>query len=456
MNSLRRRLLLWLLPATFAAGALASVGTYWGAFLELGDLLNDQMRYIARHVSLSGEQVSFDRHDHRLTDAEEDKQDEVLLQIWDNQGQLHYSSDPALQLPAPTAVGINDVSYQEQTWHTFVTPRGDHLIRVAQAQDERWEALAGLAVHLLWPVLSLLPLLALFLWFGIGYGLKPLHRIVAELAQRNANSMVPIKDTDLPSEISPLVTELNSLLQRLDQSFTLQRHFIADAAHELRTPIMALSLQADLAQRAEDQGERQQALLQLQRGVSRLAHLAQQLLTLARLEPEAQCAPLQPVSLLALCKQVIGDRIRQSDLSGNDLGLAQAEDVSIMGDAGALSILLNNLVDNSIRHAPGSTINLSVRRDGQAVVLEVSDDGPGIPEAERGRVLERFYRGQGEKLPQGSGLGLSIVAKIAEQHRAGLTLDSGPGGQGLCVRLSFRVTGGTIETASSRRKNLHD
>ncbi len=441
MNSLRRRLLLWLLPATFAAGALASVGTYWGALLELGDLLNDQMRYIARHVSLSGEQVSFDRPGHRLTDAEEEKQDEVLLQVWDTQGQLHYSSDPALQLPAPTAVGISDLSYQAQTWHTFVTPRGDRLIRVAQAQNARWEALAGLAVHLLWPVLSLLPLLALFLWFGIGYGLKPLHRIVAELAQRNANSMVPIKDTDLPSEISPLVTELNSLLQRLDQSFTLQRHFIADAAHELRTPIMALSIQADLAQRAADQEERQQALIQLQGGVSRLAHLAQQLLTLARLEPEAQCAPQQPVPLLALCKQVISDRIRQSDLSGNDLGLAQAEDLSIMGDAAALGILLNNLVDNAIRHAPGSTINLSVWRDGQEVILEVSDDGPGIPEAERERVLERFYRGQGEKLSQGSGLGLSIVAKIAERHRAGLVLDSGPGGQGLCVRLSFRASG---------------
>jgi len=440
MNSLRRRLLLWLLPATFAAGALASVGTYWGAFLELGDLLNDQMRYIARHVSLSGDQVSLDRHGHRLSDAEAEKQDEVLLQVWDSQGQLHYSSDPALQLPAATVVGVSDLSYQGQTWHTFVTQRGDRLIRVAQAQDARWEALAGLAVHLLWPVLSLLPLLALFLWFGIGYGLKPLHRIVAELAQRNANSMVPIKETDLPSEISPLVTELNSLLQRLDQSFTLQRHFIADAAHELRTPIMALSIQADLAKRAEDEQERQQALLQLQSGVSRLAHLAQQLLTLARLEPDAQCAPLQPVPLLALCKQVISERIRQSDLSGNDLGLVHAEDLSIMGDASALRILLNNLVDNAIRHAPGSTINLSVLRDGQNVVLEVSDDGPGIPVGERGRVLERFYRGPGEKLPQGSGLGLSIVAKIAEQHRAELILDTATGGRGLTVRISFRAS----------------
>ncbi|MFZ5956797.1 ATP-binding protein [Pseudomonas knackmussii] len=437
MNSLRRRLLLWLLPATFAAGALASIGTYWGAFLELDDLLNDQMRYIARHVSLSGEGVSLNERDNRLSAADEDKADEVLLQVWDGNGQLHYSSDPALQLPAPSSAGLSDLSYGEQTWHTFVEKRGDRLIRVAQAQDARWEALAGLAVHLLWPVLSLLPLLALFLWFGIGYGLKPLHRIVAELAQRNASSMVPIPDSDLPMEVRPLVTELNSLLKRLDQAFVQQKDFIADAAHELRTPIMALGLQADLARRAESEGERSATLVQLQAGVARLAHLSQQLLTLARLEPQAQDAPWQPVSLLGLCKTVIADQIRQAEAKGIDLGLAGQDAAEVQGDPEALRILLNNLVDNAIRHAPGGTIDLTVRREGSEAILEVTDNGPGIPEAERARVLERFYRGVGEKAPQGSGLGLSIVARIAERHGARLALGAGAEGRGLQVRVYF-------------------
>ncbi|SDH31945.1 ATP-binding protein [Pseudomonas panipatensis] len=437
MNSLRRRLLLWLLPATFAAGALASVGTYWGALLELDDLLNDQMRYIARHVSLAGEQVSFDERNSRLSTADEDKADEVLLQIWDGHGQLHYSSDPALQLPAPSSPGLSDVPYREQTWHTFVEQRGDRLIRVAQAQDARWEALAGLAVHLLWPVLSLLPLLALFLWFGIGYGLKPLHRIVAELAQRNASSLVPIADIDLPREVRPLVAELNSLLKRLDQAFTQQKDFIADAAHELRTPIMALSLQADLARRAESEGERRSTLAQLQAGVTRLAHLSQQLLTLARLEPQAQDGPWQPVPLLGLCKSVIADQIHQAEAKAIDLGLSSQDDACVRGDPEALRILLNNLVDNAIRHSPGGTIDLAVRREGDGAILEVTDDGPGIPEAERARVLERFYRGAGQKSAQGSGLGLSIVARIAERHGARLSFGPGADGRGLQVRVHF-------------------
>lgn len=437
MNSLRRRLLLWLLPATFAAGAMASVGTYWGALLELDDLLNDQMRYIARHLNLAGEQVSFDERNQRLGSTDEDKADEVLLQIWDGHGQLHYSSDPALQLPAPSSTGLSDVPYREQTWHTFVEQRGDRLIRVAQAQDARWEALAGLAVHLLWPVLSLLPLLALFLWFGIGYGLKPLHRIVAELAQRNASSLVPIPDVDLPREVRPLVAELNSLLKRLDQAFTQQKDFIADAAHELRTPIMALSLQADLARRAESEGERRATLVQLQAGVTRLAHLSQQLLTLARLEPQAQDVPWQPVPLSDLCKAVIADQIHQAEAKAIDLGLVSQDDACVLGDPDALRILLNNLVDNAIRHSPGGTIDLAVRREGDLAILEVTDDGPGIPEAERARVLERFYRGAGQKSAQGSGLGLSIVERIAERHGARLSFGPGADGRGLQVRVHF-------------------
>lgn len=437
MNSLRRRLLLWLLPATFAAGALASVGTYWGAFLELNDLLNDQMRYIARHLSLSGEQVSLNERDNRLSAADEDKADQVLLQVWDSQGQLHFSSDPTLQLPAPSSTGLSDVPYRQQTWHTFVERRGDHLIRVAQAQDARWEALAGLAVHLLWPVFSLLPLLALFLWFGIGYGLKPLHRIGAELAQRNASSMVPIPDVDLPKEVRPLVTELNSLLKRLDQAFTQQKDFIADAAHELRTPIMALSLQAELARRAENDDERRASIVQLEASVTRLAHLSQQLLTLARLEPQAQGVSPRPVALLDLCKSVIADHIRRAEAQDIDLGMTGQEDAEVQGDPDALRILLNNLVDNAIRYSPGGTIDLAVRREGDAAILEVTDNGPGIPEAERERVLERFYRGVGQKSGQGSGLGLSIVARIAERHGVRLSLGPGADGHGLQVRVYF-------------------
>ncbi len=294
-----------------------------------------------------------------------------------------------------------------------------------------------MAVHLFWPVLSLIPLLALFLWFGIGYGLKPLRQIASELAARNVMSMEPIATTSLPGEVKPLVQALNDLLQRLDQAFAMQRDFIADAAHELRTPIMALSIQTQLAQRATDETERQTALAQMQQGVARLGHLAQQLLTLARLEPEAPSPAPQAVELTTLCKSVIMDHIRLAEARQIDLGLAEHEQAIVTGDPGNLRILLNNLVDNAIRYTtPQSKIDLAVRRDRHGTVLEVCDNGPGIAEAERSRVLERFYRGSNPS-GAGSGLGLSIVKQIAEQHGATVSLDAGPEGHGLKVQIRF-------------------
>ncbi len=437
LNSLRRRLLLWLLPATFLVGVLASVGTYWGILIELDFLLDDQMRYIAEHVSAdnAGHVVVINADD-RQKQANDDSEEHVLLQVW-RAGQLIFTTDATLQPPPPTVAGLHDVLIDEKMWHTYVSAQGDKLIRIAQEKDEQWEALASVAVHLLWPVLSLVPLLAFFLWFGIGYGLKPMRQIASELARRSANSMEPIATNNLPSEVRPLVSALNDLLQRLDQAFMLQRSFIADAAHELRTPMMALSIQAELVQRASHEEERQAALTQLQQGVIRLTHLAQQLLTLARLEPDAASPPLQQVELSALCKSVISDQFRLAEAKQIDLGLAEHDTASVVGDSDSLRILLNNLVDNAIRYThPLGKIDLSVRHDSQGVVLDVCDNGPGIPEAEHALIWQRFYRSDNRREP-GSGLGLSIVKRIAEQHGADVLAGTGPQGKGLCMRVRF-------------------
>ncbi|MHB8167951.1 MAG: hypothetical protein ACYDDT_14465, partial [Sulfuricella sp.] len=162
ITSLRRRLLLWLLPATVLAGVLASIGTYWGVLIELKTQLDDQMRYIAEHASVEGSgQVAMVDTGKRKTSDDGDNADEVLLQVW-RKGQLQFTTNAALRLPPPSAVGLHDVLAGAQTWHTYVSQRGDKLFRVAQAKDARWEALAGLAVQLFWPVLSLVPLLACF------------------------------------------------------------------------------------------------------------------------------------------------------------------------------------------------------------------------------------------------------------------------------------------------------
>ncbi|TCW75490.1 two-component sensor histidine kinase [Burkholderia sp. SRS-46] len=448
MKSLRARLLLWLLPATVLAGALASAGTYLGAVRELNELLNEQMRYIADHVSVDGNgkvalaDVGASTRKH----FDDDKADEVLLQVWRN-GQLTYTTNPALNLPPPQQPGLHNVPVGNQTWHTLVTERGDKWIRVAQATDMRWEALAGVAVHLFWPVLSLIPLLSLFLWFGIGYGLRPLRQMAAELAQRNANSMEPVPTTGLPGEVRPFAGTLNDLLLRLEEAFTMQKNFIADAAHELRTPIMGLQIQAQLAERTRNAEERQAALGRLRTGISQLAHLAEQLLALARLDPQAR-TEAQPVELSALCRSVIIGHMRMAQASQIDLGLAEQAVAVVTGDADNLRILLNNLVDNALRYTGrGGRIDISVRQASHGAVLEVCDDGPGIPVAERARVMERFYRGS-SRTASGSGLGLSIVKRIAEQHGAAVWLDAGPNGTGLKVQVRFPAPVAAMARAS--------
>src|SRR5439155_7578591 len=301
---------------------------YWGATLELADLLDEQLRYVAEHVSLDGERLTVDKtneHKRRLSD---ERADEVLVEVWQGQ-RLSYTSDAALHLPPPTRMGMSDVASAGQTWHTFVANRGDKLIRVAQAKDARWEALARVAVNLFWPVASLIPVLAVFLWFGIGYGLKPLRQIASELSTRDATSMAPVTPHPLPGEVKPLVDALNDMLRRLEHAFATQREFIADAAHELRTPAMALSVHAELAQSAESADERQAALGQLQEGVARLSHLAQQLLTLARVEPEVQPVKPEPVDLVALCKSVILDQVHLAEAKQLDLGLAEHDAGSV-------------------------------------------------------------------------------------------------------------------------------
>ena len=288
--SLRRRLLTWLMPAACVIGLVASAGTYWGALRELDDLLDDQMRSMSKQIVVgpNGE-LSFSNHGNGKHGFEASDPDAVLLQVWRN-GALVYSTDRDSKLPPPEQKGIASVDVDGQPWRTYVTERGGTTIRLAQARHARWEAIAGIAVHLLWPVFSMLPLLAIGLWFGIGAGLRPLRTIASGLKRRNANNLEPVDVGAMPNEVRPLAEAINDLLARLDRSFTLQRHFIADAAHELRTPIMGLSIQSQLLRRAATAEEREHILTQIQAGTTRLGHLAEQLLTLARLEPDAQAA----------------------------------------------------------------------------------------------------------------------------------------------------------------------
>jgi signal transduction histidine kinase len=436
MNSLRARLLLWLLPVTFVVAALASVGSYWGAALSLAGLLDEQLRYVAEHVNAQGQHLAVDQTNEprrRLTD---ERADEVLTEVWVGP-RLAFTSNPAWRLPPPEGFGLQDVVAAGQEWHTFVARRGQRLIRVAQAKDARWEALARVAVNLLWPIVALLPVLGACLWFGIGHGLRPLRQIASELSHRDASGWAPIAPQPLPEEVKPLVDALNGMLQRLERAFDAQGEFIADAAHELRTPTMALGVHAELAQTAIDADERDAALMQVRRGVQRLDRLARQLLALARVAPNASSPTREAVDLPALCRSVIVDELPSADARQQELGLDAQTPCVVRGDPVKLQLLTRNLVDNAIRYSPrDGRIDVAVRRQTGGIALEVEDTGPGIPAAERQRVLDRFYRG-GDQLEFGSGLGLAIVKRIADEHHAALTLGDASAHRGLKVTVFF-------------------
>jgi len=296
------------------------------------------------------------------------------------------------------------------------------------------------------PFLLVFGLAAMLLILALRRGLAPLDRTALDVAARSASSLAPIDTAGLPREITPLVLALNGLLQRLANSLQARQRFVADAAHELRTPITALRLQLQLLQGAADDASRRVAAEALQAGVDRAQHLVEQLLHLSRAEPGAQPAPLRRLELAALAQAAVGRASAKADSRGIDLGARIEAPGEVAGDEEQLRVLIDNLVGNALRFTPrGGVVDVVVADADGCTVLRVIDDGPGIAAEARDRVFERFHRAPGvapaHAGESGSGLGLAIVKAIADAHGAQVTLHAGPGGRGLEVRVVFPATG---------------
>lgn len=307
-----------------------------------------------------------------------------------------------------------------------------------QQDDEhlRQEIAEHFIEALLAPLLFGLPLLGGWLWFATWRGLKPLDAVAAEIAQRAPERLDPVLPAAAPNEVRPLLEAINALFTRVDRAMQNERAFTADAAHELRTPLAAISAQAQVAARARDAAERDHALAQLTASARRASHLVDQLLTLARLDPAAQPA-MSSVRLDQLAAEVCADHGAAALEKNITLELDAPQPVSIEGNEAMLRILLRNLVDNAVRYTPaGGKVGVGVTAQEGVARLTVSDDGPGIPADKRAEALRRLHRLAGQEI-EGSGLGLSIVARIAELHHARLELRDGIGQPGLTVQVTF-------------------
>jgi two-component system sensor histidine kinase QseC len=282
-----------------------------------------------------------------------------------------------------------------------------------------------------------LPALALAIWLGVGSGLRPLRELRAQLARRGAADLAPLDAARAPQEIEPLVAELNRLFNRIEQNLQRERRLTADAAHELRTPLAVLSTQAQVARRASDDAARNEALDALVAGAGRAARLIEQMLTLARLEAGQLGEHAQHVALRELVREVLAEAAPRAVEKNIDISLEEGAPAEIHGHAGLLAILLRNLVDNAVRYTPpGGTVRVAIRAASHGAQVEILDNGPGVPAGELARLGERFHRlaPPGES---GSGLGLSIVLRIAELHGARVRFAPGLDGRGLAVSVDF-------------------
>jgi two-component system, OmpR family, sensor kinase len=435
-RSLRAGLLAWLLGGVVCVGAVGGWIVYRNALAQADAFFDYHLRQTA--LILRDQPVQYQLLLPQIPPA--DASYDFVVQVWSLDGVRVYLSRPHAVLPQITTLGFATVSTSEGRWRVYGVQALTSVIQVAQPMSVRQQRAVELALQTLKPFALLLPGLALVIWLAVGHALKPLQRVTTLVKGRGVNSLDPLSDERLPEEVQPLVGALNELLGRLNAALARERAFMADAAHELRTPLTALHLQLSTLARATGESERAAAMSQLSDGVARAIRLIEQMLAFARQEPRAD-APRAPVALEGIAREVVAELVPLADAHHIDLGIAGAQPVSVLGDGEALRTLLRNLVDNAVRYTQaGGRVDVSVADAGTAgarrALLKVTDNGPGIPAAERERVLDRFYRRAGTS-PPGSGLGLAIVKAIADTHGATLELADAPDGRGLRVSVRF-------------------
>ncbi|HEX3837174.1 MAG TPA: ATP-binding protein [Steroidobacteraceae bacterium] len=416
MRSIRARLLVGLLLLVTVVSLIVGSITYRRVLGEASTLFDYQLRQMA--LSL-GEQASYLSSPYALPS---NPNSDFAIQIWDIFGKRIISS-PGLPFLDTATLGYSDLTVQNERWRVYALETESSVIQVAQPWAVRERLAREAALRVIVPLLLLLPLMALAAAWIIARAMRPLKSITTQIEHRDIHSLSPVAAADLPAEVSPLVDELNRLLGRLAAAFASQRDFVADAAHELRSPLTALSLHLQLVDRARDDTERALATTRLRAAIDRATHLVSQLLTLARNEPQGVPVNAAPAALGGIVRDALGDVQPLAQQRRIRIELEESGEVTVRADAEALRILVRNLLDNAIRYSPeDSTVRVrAARHPGGAAMLEVADQGPGIAPSDHARAFARFYRAP-DASEGGSGLGLAIVKAIAERHGAQVAL----------------------------------
>ncbi|MCK9238687.1 MAG: ATP-binding protein [Thiopseudomonas sp.] len=437
-TSLRWRLFALLAVSVLLAWIATAFFTYLDTRHEIGSMLDKRLMHTAELVL---QQVELGSNTIPYTQPLSDYT-HTTLQVWQHDGTLLMQSTTASTERLGTQhEGLNNAVLQGIRYRTYSLwdAQQQFNVRVAERYDLRDALAESVARHLLHPLYFAVPGLGVLIWLAVGAGLAPLSRFANEVKQRQPDKLDPLELSNTPREVLPLQNALNSLFKRLQDSLEYERRFTADAAHELRTPLAAIKTQAQVACAATDADQRQHSLSKVILGADRAAHLIDQLLVLAQLDPEHSLIQPQQVQLAALVSESIAQHAPAAIRKTVELGFTAEDDGLIQGDSTLLAILVRNLIDNAVRYTPSEgQVDILLQRHDAAIVLQIADTGPGIATAELQRITSRFYRvlGSGE---DGSGLGLSIVERIAKLHAAQLSFDTPAHGTGLVVRVRFKA-----------------
>ncbi|KNH06599.1 Sensory histidine kinase QseC [Candidatus Burkholderia brachyanthoides] len=455
MTSIRRWLLGWLICGLGAACLAAGYGIFRAARAEAGEMFDYELRTVA--LSLPLNISASDVAEGRSHDLQGIADDRLVIDIWDCSGKLIYHSPHKPPLPH-FGKGFRSADREGYIWRAFGVVQADRYVQVAQPFSVREDLAISLALRTIWPLTLLIPVIVVIVLLVVARGLAPVHWLSQSLAERSPSSLDPITLAPMPVELSPLVDALNGLLTRLNEASQAQRSFIADAAHELRTPLAALKLQIQGAVGNGSLRVDHATLAKIDGRINRLIHLAQQLLSMAR-EDAAREAAIAPMSLRTVCEARVSDFSLIAETKSIDLGLEQAQGdhdaFTIMGDMHALAVLINNLLDNAIRHTPaGGRVDVTLHREKEGIALTVLDTGTGISASEIECVCDRFYRCVGTP-GQGSGLGLAIALRIAQRHHASFEVKNRQDVSGLMVSVRGLRAAVTLLRLKDASSNLH-
>jgi two-component system sensor histidine kinase QseC len=468
-SSIRQRLLITLLLSIIIIGSITIVRSYLDARYEVQELFDAQLAESARIIQaqllfvmrsntrdeiqrlLEDQPFMSEKHANEKGNGDEislyghEYEHKIAFQLWNNKSRLMLRSPsaPTTALSElalnPAIHGYSNEKISGNDWRVFSLwdRNNEYLVQVGEKYDIRNELIHKISTRLIRPSLISLPILAFLIWLGIGRGLAPLKKVTTEVARREPGFLEPIDIGPVPREIRPLATALNDLLQRLAQALEMERRFTDDAAHELRTPLAALKTQAQVALRATDEQERNNALTQIIKGVDRASHLLQQMLTLARLHSSDEKLPTESVRLYKLAADIVAQLAPLALAKHIDLALEGDESATLEVNSVSLELLIRNLIGNAINYTPAhGDVQVNIQTSNDETVLTVRDSGPGIDPELLERVFDRFFRIPGQQA-SGCGLGLTIARQSVELLNAELELKNRTDGPGLIAQVRF-------------------